>query len=120
MVGLEEILKRLEFLERKVGVSGGEKTEADEAHEFERLPATATVGMGYVAYRFGCTKEAVRRGRAGTHRLTPYRVTPKRLRWIKQDVDRVWSERSKSKTDKALTEISNAAVSKRRRSIIRI
>lgn len=117
---VQTILERLDFLENEVRRLSSEKTESETANEFERLPATATVGKEYVAYRFGCSLEAVRRERAGTHRLTPYRVSPKRLLWIKKDVDEVFRERSKSKTEKALDAIRRASSTKRRRSIIKI
>lgn len=121
MPGFEErVLERLEFLENEVRRLASGKTESETANEFERLPATATVGKEYVAYRFRCSLEAVRRGRAGTHRLRPFCITAKPMRWIKRDVDDAWREMSRSKTEKALSEISNASGTKRRRSIIKI
>lgn len=120
MSGFEAIMKRLDVLENEVQQLRAEKKIADLANEFERLPVTATVGKEYVAYRFGCSIEAVRRGRAGTHRLRAKLVTAKPMRWVKRDVDEVFREWSRPATEKALLEISNASKRSRRRSIIKI
>ena len=114
----KQILGRLGDLEKRVEQLESEKLQANEALEFERLPATATVGKDYVAYRFHCSEEAVRRGRAGTHRLTPKRVSDKPLKWIKADVDAAWREHTKPTAAKAAEEIAKAKTVKRRRSII--
>jgi len=119
MTEFEAILERLEYLENEVLRLAAKNSEADTANEFERLPATATVGKEYVAYRFGCSLEAVRRGRAGTNRLRAKLITTKPMRWIKRDVDEVFREWSKSATEKALGEISYASSRKRRKSIIK-
>ncbi|MET0753612.1 MAG: hypothetical protein ABWZ66_09570 [Pyrinomonadaceae bacterium] len=87
---------------------------ADKAVEFERLPATATVGKDYVAYRFLCSEEAVLRGRAGTHRLRTKRVSDKPLKWIKSDVDAAWREHTKSVPEKAAEERAKARQVKKR------
>lgn len=119
MIEIEAILERIESLENEVRRLSAEKSRDEVANEFERLPATATVGKEYVAYRFGCTIEAVRRGRAGTKRLRAKLITAKPMRWIKRDVDEVFRERSKPATEKALNAIANASSGNRRRSIIK-
>lgn len=113
----QQVIRRLNDLEKTVEHLKSENSVANKAIEFERLPATATVGKDYVAYRFCCSEEAVMRGRAGTHRLTPKRVCDKPLKWIKRDVDEAWREHTKSTEEKAAEEISNAKPV-RRRSII--
>jgi len=45
----EKVWKRLDDLEKTVERLKSEKSAADIANEFERLPATATVGKDYVA-----------------------------------------------------------------------
>ena len=118
MSRLEAILERLDYLENEVRRLSAKNSEADAANDFERLPPTATVGKEYVAYRFRCSIEAVRRGRAETSRLRSKLITAKPMRWIKRDVDEAWREFSKSATEKALDAIAVAPRTKRRKSII--
>jgi hypothetical protein len=114
----EKVWKRLNDLEKTVERLKSEKSAADAANNFERLPATATVGKDYVAYRFGCTEEAVVRGRAGTHLLKNRRVSEKPLKWIKRDVDAVWREHTRPAKVKAAEERAKAKPV-RKRSIIK-
>lgn len=118
MTDFQEILKRLENLETEVKRLKSEKSAADIAVDFERLPDSATVGKDYVAYRFCCSEQAVMRGRAGTHLLKEKRVSTKPLKWIKRDVDFAWSEYTKTTPEKAADERGKAKPVKRRRSII--
>jgi hypothetical protein len=113
----EKVWKRLEDLENEVERLKSVKS-ADIANDFERLPSTATVGKDYVAYRFGCTEEAVLRGRAGTHLLKNKRVSEKPLKWIKRDVDAAWREYTRPAKDKAAEERAKAKPV-RRRSIVK-
>jgi hypothetical protein len=117
---LVKILRRLDRLETEIAEIKKEKSAAAGAMEFEKLPDSATVGKDYVAYRFGCTEEAVRRGRAGTACLTPLRVSARPLKWIKRDVDAAWRNRARTKTEKALDAMDGAKKRdrKRRKSII--
>lgn len=113
----EKVWKRLDDLEKTVERLKSEKSAADIANEFERLPSTATVGKDYVAYRFGCTEEAVVRGRAGTHLLKNRRVSEKPLKFIKRDVDAAWREYTRPAKEKAAEERAKAKPV-RKRSII--
>lgn len=111
-------MRRLDDLEKTVEKLKSENSTANKAIEFERLPNTATVGKDYVAYRFGCSEEAVLRGRAGTGRLTAKRVSDKPLKWIKRDVDAAFREFTKSTPEKAADERENARPIKRRKSVV--
>lgn len=107
------ILERIANLENEVKRLKSEKS-AGIANEFERLPATATVGKDYVAYRFHCSEESVVRGRAGTVRLTAKRVSDKPLKWIKRDVDAAWREYTKPAKERAAEERAKAKPVKKR------
>jgi len=113
----EKVWKRLDDLEKKVEQLKSEKSAADCAVEFERLPNSATVGKDYAAYRFGCSEEAVVRERAGTHLLRKKLVSDKPLKWIKRDVDAAWREHTKPANEKAAEERAKAKPV-RKRSII--
>lgn len=110
---MRTILERIESLESEVKRLKSEKS-ADAANEFERLPATATVGKNYVAYRFLCSEEAVVRGRAGTHCLRTKQVSKKPLKWIKRDVDAAWREHTKPADERAAEERAKAKPVKKR------
>lgn len=94
MSDFEQILERLARLETEVQDLKTEKSAAEKAVDFERLPARATVGKDYVAYRFGCSENSVLRGQAGTHLVR--RVSRKPLKFIKSEVDSAWREYVKS------------------------
>ena len=55
---------------------------------FENLQPGAVVGVDYVAYRFGCSQDAVIRGRFETDKIPRLRNKP--LAFIKRNVDGVW------------------------------
>lgn len=111
------ILDRVAKLENEVEQLKSEKSLADKALEFERLPASATVGKDYVAYRFRTSEERVMRGEAGTGKIP--RVSRRPMKFIKKEVDEVWREYTKTPKEKALEEIEKANNrQKRRRSII--
>jgi len=114
----QQVLRRLDDLEKTVERLKSANLIANTALEFERLPETATVGKDYAAYRFGCSEEAVMRGRAGTHVLTPLRVSDKPLKWIKSDVDAAWRKLTAPMPEKAAEVRNDAKPVKRRRSII--
>ena len=116
----ETILERLKLLESEVKRLKSEKAAAaaDVAARFEQLPENATVGKDYAAYRFGCSEEAVVRGRAGTHLLRTKRVSDKPLKFIKRDVDAAWKQYTKPAAEKAAEERFNSKPVKRRGSII--
>lgn len=67
---------------------------------FENLPPGAVVGVEYVSYRFGCSQEAVIRGRFETNGIPRFRNKP--IAFIKRDVDAVWMNLNQSVSDKAL------------------
>jgi hypothetical protein len=60
---------------------------------FENLSPAAVVGVDYVAFRFGCSQDAVIRGRFETTTIPRLRSKP--LAWIKRDVDAVWMNLNK-------------------------
>jgi hypothetical protein len=60
---------------------------------FENLPAAAVVGTDYVSYRFGCSEDAVIRGRFETDKIPRLRNKP--LAFIKRNVDAIWQNLNK-------------------------
>jgi hypothetical protein len=61
---------------------------------FENLPPDAVVGVDYVSYKFGCSQNAVVRGRFGTDKIPRFREKP--IAYIKRNVDSVFGEFNKS------------------------
>ncbi|MCA1623163.1 MAG: hypothetical protein LC768_06790 [Acidobacteria bacterium] len=66
---------------------------------FEHLPAGAIVGADYVAYKFGCSEEAVVRGRFETDRIPRLRKKP--VAFVKRAVDEVWLNLNQPVSEKA-------------------
>jgi hypothetical protein len=64
------------------------------------------VGVDYVAAKFGCSEEAVVRGRFKTGRIK--RVRQKPIGFKKSDVDKVWTEITKTPVQKAAEYIAEA------------
>ncbi len=60
---------------------------------FENLSTMAVVGVDYISYRFGCSENAVVRGRFETYKIPRLRKKP--LAFIKSDVDAVWMSLNK-------------------------
>jgi hypothetical protein len=113
------VLDRLDKLESEVErLKFGMPPETERMRYFESLPDTATVGKDSAAYRFGCSEEAVLRGRYGTHTLRPKRVSQKPLKFIKRDVDAAWREYTKPVRQKAAEVIGKPVKRKRLKSII--
>lgn len=106
----ETILERLSFLEEEVM----RLKTGKPAGGFEDLPDSSVVGKDYVAYRFGITERAVQRGKGGTDKIR--RVSNKPMKFIKREVDAVWSEKTKTPKQKA-AELRKKAT-KRRYSVI--
>lgn len=100
------ILRRLEQLETEVAELKGDKSAAEK---FARLAPDETVGADYVAWRFGISLRAVRRGEHGTKNL---RCSKKgeTLRFKKRVVDAAWRERSKTPAERAAEERAKANV----------
>ena len=61
---------------------------------FENLQPGAVVGVDYVSYRFGCSQEAVIRGRFETDKIPRLRSKP--VAFIKRNVDTAWMNLNKS------------------------
>ena len=112
---MRTILERIENLENEV--ERLKSVNPTRAAAFEALPQNATVGKDYVAYRFGCSEEAVVRGRAGTHLLKEKRVSEKPLKWIKRDVDAAWREQTRPAKEKAAEERAKAKPVRRRSTV---
>src|SRR5438045_428251 len=94
----KSVIERLDALTRAV-----ESLRADfsisQITFFENLPPGAIVGLDYVAYKFGCTEAAARRGRFGTDKIRKLRKKP--IAYVKRDVDVVWLNLSKSVSEVA-------------------
>ncbi len=79
---------------------------------FENLPPGAVVGVDYVSYRFGCSENAVIRGRFETDKIPKLRNKP--IAFLKRNVDAVWLNLNKSSSEKA-AEIRHKAKNKTNR-----
>lgn len=66
---------------------------------FENLPIDAVVGCDYVAYRFGTSETAVRRGRFNTGAIPRLREKP--IAFLKRNVDAVFQEKTRPPKEKA-------------------
>lgn len=86
------ILERLDSLTKAVESLRSDFTISQITY-FENLSPSATVGTDYVAYRFGCSKDAVVRGRFETDKIPRSRNKP--IAFIKRNVDAVWNELNK-------------------------
>lgn len=93
-----QILDRLIALESAVNSLRSEFT-ISQITFFENLSPFAIVGADYVSYRFGCSQDAVIRGRFETDRIPKIRKKP--IGFRKSDVDAVWQNLNVSTSDKA-------------------
>lgn len=99
-----ELLKRIERLEALVAqlcAAPRSDIEREPTPEelWERLPPSATVGKEYVAYRFGCSVEAVQHGKAGTDKIP--RLSRKPLKFAKREVDAAWRSHTQPLAERA-------------------
>jgi hypothetical protein len=94
----QRVLDELADLRKTVESLKSEFTIAQITY-FENLPVSAVVGVDYVAYRFGCSQDAVIRGRFETNTIPRLRNKP--LAFIKRNVDAVWMNLNKSVSDVA-------------------
>jgi hypothetical protein len=111
-----KVWEKLNHLENEVERLKSEKSAADKAIEFERLPDSAVVGKDYIAYRFGCSENSVMRREAGTNKIR--RVSNKPIKAIKREVDAAWREHTRPTKEKAVEARADARPIKRRRSLI--
>ena len=81
---------------------------------FSYLPEKAIVGAGYVAILFGCSEEAVTRGRFGTEELRKKRIRFKPDGWLKQVVDAAHKDFIKTAPERAI-EAERAANNRKRK-----
>ena len=79
---------------------------------FDYLPKNAVVDKKYVAMLFGCSEEAVLRGRCGTAGLNPVRLKP--LGFVKSEVDAHHREFIKTPAERAIEASAGANVRKRK------
>lgn len=106
-----EILKRLDTLEAAL-MSLRSEFSISQITYFENLSPFAVVGVDYVSYRFGCSQDAVTRGRFETDKIPRLRNKP--IAFKKSDVDAIWQNLNISTSDKA-AEIRHKASKKLRR-----
>lgn len=111
-----QIWEKLTTLEKEVEQLKSERSAADQAIEFERLPGSAVVGVEYVAYRFGCSLRAAGR-RENEIKAIPL-ASKRPLGWIKSEVDAAWDKKNKPVSEKAADARAKAKPI-RRRSIIK-
>jgi hypothetical protein len=88
----KQILEELADIKRAVADLRSDFT-ISQITFFENLPPAAVVGTDYVSYRFGCSQDAVVRGRFETDRIPRFRKKP--VAFIKRNVDAVWQELNK-------------------------
>jgi hypothetical protein len=93
-----QVLEKLTALESAVNSLRSEFTIAQLTY-FENLPAHAVVGTDYVSYRFGCSQDAVVRGRFETDKIPRLRSKP--IAFIKRNVDAVWMNLNKPVKEEA-------------------
>lgn len=113
-----QLLDRIESLEKEVRRLKSDKEPViftpEEIAYFEALPASATVGKDYVAYRFKCSLRSAQRGDAGTDAIP--RASRRPLKFIKEKVDEVWRRHSKTPEEKAAEARAKAKKVRRPRS----
>jgi hypothetical protein len=94
----QKILEKIAALESAVNSLRSEFTISQITY-FENLPAGAVVGVDYASYRFGCSQDAVIRGRFETDKIPRLRNKP--IAFIKRNVDAVWLNLNKSTSETA-------------------
>jgi hypothetical protein len=90
--------------------------EVRSLRSFEYLPKQAIVGADYVSMLYGCSSDAVTRGRHGTGELRNKRVRFNPDGWLKADVDAAHKDFIKTAPERAMeAERAASTRSKRRR-----
>lgn len=111
-----QLLQRIENLEDKVNqLQSGKSPVVETALRFDSLPPNTTVGKDYIAWRFGCSVDAVSKGRNGTDRIRFVSHKPKKA--LKSEVDRAFREYTKPVAQKVAENRAKAPI--RKRSIIK-
>lgn len=93
------IWDELTRLKREVELLKAGAWSADKAIEFDRLPRDATVGVEYIAWRFGCSINQVKRHEAGTYMIKLKSRKP--IKAEKFEVDKAWREYKQPTSEKA-------------------